>query len=156
MAYATWLGQRDGATYRLPTEAEWELAARGADGRAFPWGNKFDATFCKMRESRPGFCQVEPIGAFALDESPFGARDLAGGLRAWVGDIVGELSAEQAMAIPEPPAGTPRDGAGMRLVRGGGWSLGAQFCRAASRNRVFSMSRLGSIGIRLVRTLRRG
>jgi serine/threonine-protein kinase len=153
-AYARWRSERDGAPYRLPTEAEWEKAARGADARRFPWGDRFDASFCKMRDSRPGFPQAEPVGAFATDRSPYGVRDLAGGMRCWAADIHGELAAAHAAEIPEPPAGAPRDAGGMRVSRGGAWLNVPQWCRAASRNRNFALLRVPHVGIRLVKDLR--
>ena len=70
VAYCAWLSEQHGRVYRLPAEAEREKAARGSDGRMYPWGNRFDASLCKMRESRSTPAQPEPIGAFPTDESP--------------------------------------------------------------------------------------
>ncbi|MBI2571303.1 MAG: SUMF1/EgtB/PvdO family nonheme iron enzyme [Candidatus Schekmanbacteria bacterium] len=70
-AYAAWRSTVDGRRYRLPTEVEWEKAARGADGRYYPWGDRFDATWCNMSESRlEGGPRLGPVGEFAVDESP--------------------------------------------------------------------------------------
>ena len=82
-AYCQWRGVRDGIVYRLPTEAEWEKAARGVDGRLFPWGDHFDATLCKMRASRNAAPRPEPVGTFDKDVSPYGVGDVAGGAREW-------------------------------------------------------------------------
>jgi formylglycine-generating enzyme required for sulfatase activity/tRNA A-37 threonylcarbamoyl transferase component Bud32 len=80
-AYCRWLGRKLGRNVRLLEEVEWERCARGADGRLYPWGNGFDWAFCKGRPSRPGEPYPEPAGAFPRDLSPFGVRDLAGGVR---------------------------------------------------------------------------
>jgi serine/threonine-protein kinase len=80
-AYCAWLSRRLGKPVRLLQELEWERCARGADGRAYPWGNGFDWALTKGGLSRPGEPGPEPVGAFPHDVSPFGVRDLAGGVR---------------------------------------------------------------------------
>ena len=77
-AYCKWRSAREGGTaYRLPTSVEWEKAARGADGRIYPWGNHLDPALCNMRYStKTG--DVRPVGSFPLDCSPYGAIDMAG------------------------------------------------------------------------------
>lgn len=131
LAYCAWRGQRDGRDYRLPTEHELEKAGRGVDGRHFPWGNRFDATFCKMRFSRSENPQLEPVGTFVDDVSPYGIRDLGGGVQEWC---------------------EPRDGpdAPERPVKGGGWSQDMRSCRMASRLLLHVDARTASIGFRLV------
>ncbi len=153
MAYCRWRGERDGAVYRLPTEAEWEKAGRGADRRFFPWGDGFDPTFCKTRESRPGYAQPEPVGAFPIDESPYGVRDLAGGMRCFMLDVHGEIAAEEALRAPEPSPDVPRDQVGVRMVRGGAWLNAPIVARCASRSRVFATFRASSQGFRIVKPL---
>ncbi|MBK7583166.1 MAG: SUMF1/EgtB/PvdO family nonheme iron enzyme [Myxococcales bacterium] len=153
VAFCRWRSEREGRTVRLPTELEWEKAARGVDGRWFPWGDRFDPSFSKMRESRPGFGQPEPVGTFPTDESPYGVRDLAGGMRTWVGDLVGELTAERALLEPEPLPGQPFDQNQMRLSRNGAWNNLPNWCRSASRLRHVAGSRLTGLGMRVARTL---
>ncbi len=83
MAYCSWLARRIGLPLRLPTSIEWEKAARGMDGRVYPWGSRFDPSSCKMSESRATAPQPEPIGTFRMDSSPYGVRDMAGGVGEW-------------------------------------------------------------------------
>lgn len=153
MAYCRWRSEREGVLLRLPTEHEWEKAARGVDGRWFPWGDRFDPSFSKMRESRPGFGQPEPIGAFPTDESPYGVRDMAGGMRTWVADVVGELGADGAASEREPQPGEPLDHSRMRLSRNGAWNNLMGWCRSASRLRHVAVSRLTGLGMRMAKTL---
>ncbi len=114
-AYAEWRGRREGRALRLPHEDEWEKAARGVDGRFFPWGDHFDPTFCKMKASRPTpYPEPEPVGAFPADRSPYGVRDLAGGVRELCWTIEG--------------------GERRPVMRGGCWHDTGLFCRVAFRH----------------------
>lgn len=128
-AYIRWRAARDGVPYRLPREHELEKAGRGVDGRIFPWGNRFDATFCKMRFSRASSSQLEPIGIFEADRSVYGVCDLAGGVQEWCHF-----------------EGDPRQGA---PIKGGGWNQDRRSCHLASRIRVLPQARTSSTGFRL-------
>jgi serine/threonine-protein kinase len=155
-AYCRWRSGRSRGALRLPTEAEWEKAARGVDGRFYPWGDRFDPTFCKMRDSRPFAHQPEPVGSFPLDESPFGMRDAAGGMREWVADVAdlgAEASAAALDAEHEPEAGTPRGDSPARIVRGGSWSSDHKWARCASRSRIPSLMRGTGLSFRVAKTL---
>ena len=111
-AYADWLSERvPGA--RLVTSSEHEKAARGVDGRCFPWGDEFDPALCAMRYSSGG--SPEPVGAFRFDVSVYGVRDLAGSMATWCADL--------------SFAGDPT----RRTARGGSWISVPWACRAAAR-----------------------
>ena len=131
-AYAAWRSARDGAHYRLPTEDEWEKAARGTDGRIFPWGDHFDPTFCRMRTSLPGDLLPKPVGSFPTDTSPYGVQDLAGGVREWVDGWIEK---------------------GLRSARGGAFNHYAFLCRAASRFGYSPRATIAGLGFRLVKVL---
>ncbi|HEY3818343.1 MAG TPA: bifunctional serine/threonine-protein kinase/formylglycine-generating enzyme family protein [Polyangiaceae bacterium] len=157
IAYCRWRRvESDGAApLRLPTEAEWEKGARGVDGRFYPWGDRFDPTFCKMRDSRPFAHQPEPVGSFPMDESPFGMRDAGGGMREWVADVADGPGGTAAAleAEPEPEAGAPRGDSPARIVRGGSWSSDHKWARCASRSRIPSLMRGTGLGFRVAKTL---
>ncbi|MEZ4464336.1 MAG: SUMF1/EgtB/PvdO family nonheme iron enzyme [bacterium] len=89
VAYCAWLSERTGERYRLPTEVEWEKAARGADGRLFPWGSRWDASFCHMGVSA-GAARSGSGRGFPLDVSPYGLRGLAGGASEWTASWLDE------------------------------------------------------------------
>jgi serine/threonine-protein kinase len=135
-AYAAWLSNKHGRTWRLPTELEWEKAGRGTDMRVYPWGDHFDATFCKMRDSRPGTPLVEPMGLFESDVSPYGVRDLAGGVADW--------------CIPDHRRTAPREPREV-VSRGGAWCDWAIDCRLASRRRYLATEHSARVGVRLAR-----
>jgi serine/threonine-protein kinase len=132
--YCAWRAERDGRAYRLPTRDELEKAGRGVDARFFPWGDRFDATFCKMRFSRPDMSQLEPVGTFVDDISPYGVRDLAGGVRDW--------------------CQTVDDGDHERPIFGGAWLGDEQGSRLASRLTILDEGRTAGVGFRMVYSLK--
>jgi eukaryotic-like serine/threonine-protein kinase len=137
-SYAKWLSEQSGLTYRLPTEFEWEKAARGVDGRHYPWGRQFDACFCKMRESRSGPARPEPPGSFPIDVSPYGMFDAAGGIAEWV--IPNHESTHLTKTQPQRFAS-----------RGGAWCDWRSDCHLAARRLYFAEEHSSRIGFRLVR-----
>ncbi len=83
VAFCQWYSANTGCKFRLPTEAEWEKAARGVLGRSYPWGNRFDASRLNMREGEQAVQATTPVGIYPRGVSPFGAFDCCGNVREW-------------------------------------------------------------------------
>lgn len=131
-AYARWLSSVTGDRWRLPTETEWEKAARGGDGRAFPWGNRFDAK--KLNSADAGPSDTVPAGSFPAAASPFGMLDAAGQVFEWT-------------ATSDEP--------GRSIVKGGSWDdKGCGVCRPAARHGRPDAIKHILIGFRLVKEAR--
>lgn len=112
MAYARWLSKQTGRTWRLPTEREWVKAARGTDGRWFPWGNKFHPSRLNSHDAGP--FDTVPVTAHPSGASPFGLRDAAGQVFEWTSTAAGK---------------------GRYIVKGGSWDdKGCGICRPAARH----------------------
>jgi formylglycine-generating enzyme required for sulfatase activity len=138
VAYCEWRSQRDGCTYRLPTDTEWEKAARGVDGRWFPWGNRFDASLCNMRESRQDRSSLAAVDEFETDRSIYGVRGMSGNIRDWTATESLEGEGDRAHCY--------------RVVRGGAWYGGRVSARCADRFWFEPPHVYFFVGFRLART----
>jgi formylglycine-generating enzyme required for sulfatase activity len=146
-AYATWLSKRTGHPYRLPTEAEWEKAARGTKGFKYPWGDEFDKNLCNSSES--GLYHTRPVGIYPKGKSPYGCFDMAGNVWEWCSDWY--IDKYYANSPDRNPKG-PSDGAD-RVFRGGSWLHGARYCRSAYRDLSFPRDRSNDLGFRVLQEL---
>ena len=126
--YAAWLGATLGRTCRLPTEAEWEFAARGPDGREYPFGREWDSTLCNTVES--GRNQTTAVDAFPQGASPFGVLDLAGNVEEWTSDL---YEPYPGGAFIEDDISTAV-GRRYHVLRGGSFALGGDLARCARRH----------------------
>jgi serine/threonine-protein kinase len=135
VAYCAYRSKVDGREYALPTELEWEKAARGADGRWYPWGNRFDPSLCNVSGALPGEASAQPIDSFPSDESVYGVRGLAGNTRDWTSTELGS---------------NLDGGKDMRVVRGGAYNLPAVTTRAANRFWLSPSFVVNYVGFRIV------
>jgi formylglycine-generating enzyme required for sulfatase activity len=138
--FCQWLSARERRRYRLPTEAEWEYAARGADGRNYPWGNQERrgdlANFADRNtvfawsdhEIDDGFAESSPVGAFPLGASPFGMEDMAGNVWEWCLDFM-----ETYRGTPKVNPRGAVSGA-KRIYRGGSWKSRFNSLRTTTRS----------------------
>ncbi len=146
-AYARWLSNKTGKRYELPTEAQWEKAARGTDGFIYPWGNEFDKNLCNSDEC--GLDRTSPVGIFLKDKSPYGCMDMAGNVWEWCADW---YKKDYYSKSPDKNPQGPEGGSG-RVIRGGGWVFVDGRCRPACRGHGRPAFRDGALGFRLVRSL---
>jgi formylglycine-generating enzyme required for sulfatase activity len=126
MAFCDWLSHRLGLAIRLPTEWEWERAARSTDGRVYPWGDEYVAEYANIDETwgeagPHNLGQTSAVGIYPQGASPEGLLDLSGNVWEW------------CLNQYDNPVSTDRGGSGSRVLRGGSWGNGRDDARADDR-----------------------
>ena len=149
--YTRWLSERLGYPVMLPTEAQWEKASRGSDGRLYPFGNTLphDGMRAQAADAQDG---PWPIGQRPDRASPYGVEDLVGNTYAWTLSRWGSAEDTPTFVYPYNAADGREclDSDDLRIVRGGAWSFPLRNCRCAYRGKDRPGDAFNNLGVRLV------
>ncbi len=146
--YAAWLATLTGEQWRLPSSDEWEAAARGTDGRIYPWGDMFDSARCNTKESAPR--RTTYVGTYTSGFSPCHALDMAGNVWEWTTKRDDSMTTVDSLDDePQPVTSLLK-----YAMRGGSWASRALQVRAAYRRFEVYDHRSNTVGFRLAMDIR--
>ena len=149
-AYAAWLAKVSGKAYRLPSEAEWERAARHIDGRTYPWGHEWQEGL--INSEKLGVNATSSVGAFPASKAVCGAEEMSGNVWEWCSTRAEDEKGKRYPDLYQPEDGREAPEGGVRRsLRGGSWHYDSYYCRAASRYYDPPGNRLSYGGFRVVR-----
>jgi formylglycine-generating enzyme required for sulfatase activity len=152
MAYCNWLADATGEAYRLPSEAEWEKAARGTNGRIYPWGDEWDPKYCNSKEGGRG--DTTPVGQYSPGgDCSYGCVDMAGNVWEWTLSLWGKERETPDFTYPydlQDGRETLKAGGDIRRVlRGGAFNFSQWSVRCACRNWYYPADRYPNFGFRV-------
>ena len=155
VAYARWKAARTGLDWKLIDELRWEKAARGVDGRIYPFGDSFDPSWANVRSSMPDRPHPVVVDSFPIDASVYGVRGCAGNVRDWCVDpfTVGGPAVPTGTRVAWPEQPIHHDLKRIMILRGGSWFSAPEIARMADRYQGDQVSCKNSIGFRLARPL---
>ena len=148
-AYVGWLSKETGGAYRLPSEAEWEYAARAGTETIYSWGNQRGRGLANCDGCRCVHCgsRTSPVGSFP--QNAFGLHDMHGNVWEWVADCWNESYSSAAT----DGSAWERGDCSQRLFRGGSWASVPALARATERRGRYTYRKYSSLGFRIVRTI---
>lgn len=142
-AFCKWMEKKIGLPVRLPTEAEWELAARGSNSFKYPWGNEWKKDAANSKETGG---KISAVKSFSLNRSPFGAFDMAGNVWEWTQDKVSKNEEVTDEAVKE----ALEKGQVLRVVKGGSAQTPAAQISAQARYEIPENTKVPSVGFRYI------
>jgi formylglycine-generating enzyme required for sulfatase activity len=146
-AFAQWVSKQTGLTFRLPSESEWEYAARAGTNTNYAWGNDFNSNMANSNARGDGWKAIAPVGSYA--SNAFGLYDMAGNVWEWTADC----AVYNYVNAPADGSANESGDCELHAVRGGSWYSDPEFLRVYARNWDENSVQLIDLGFRLAQEL---